>query len=314
MLALEGKVAGQVVTETPGGERRGPRSDASRSVAKGQGAGIFGRATTDLAGRFVIGGPAAGRVNVLLDDVLGSTVPGRSGPQPIRVVPGETAVARIELVTGVTVTGSVASTEGGRLRVSKSLPMGARKLARARRPGTTDTDAKRVMTLSDGLPGDLFVTINGRVAGYMTPGNGESTRSVVIPNGGSAATLPPFVRMPGVKLVGRIVDARRGMPLPGARLIGVCNQNLLHTSQSAVRDRRRQGGGFSLDTQADGPSRSRSTTRSTSFVRLADGKEFDVSARDDRVGACHDQVANTPRRGPQGPDQVAPDELAGVVV
>ncbi len=309
VLALEGKVAGQVVTEIPGVSVAG-RAVTLQGVFEGSSAGIFGRATTDLAGRFVIGGLAAGRVNVLLDDVPADGPWTFRAATDVRVVPGETAVARIELVTGVTVTGSVASTDGKPLAGVEIAAYGARNPRTGSPAVTTDTDAKGAYRFRM-APGDLFVTINGRVAGYTTPGNGESTRSVVIPNGGPAVTLPPFVMAPGVKLVGRIVDAR-GMPLPGARLIGVCNQNYCTplNQPSATADAK---GGFSLDTQADGqpiPLNDAVTFQ----VRLADGKEFDAALVTTGSGPVTIKLPTLRDGGPKGPDQVAPDELAGVVV
>ena len=309
VLAPEAKVAGQVVTAIPGVSVAG-RAVTLQGVFEGSSAGIFGKATTDRAGRFVIGGLAAGRVNVLLDDVPADGPWTFRAATDVRVVPGATAEAKIELVTGVIVTGSVASTDGKPLAGVEIAAYGARNPRTGSPAVTTDTDAAGAYRFRM-APGDLFVTINGRVAGYTTPGNGESTRSVVIPNGGPAIALPPFVMAPGVKLVGRIVDAA-GMPLPGARLIGVCNQNYCTplNQPSATADAK---GGFSLDTQADG--QPIPLNEAVTFqVRLADGKEFDAALVTTGSGPVTIKLPTLRDGGPKGPDQVAPDELAGVVV
>ena len=258
----------------------------------------------------MIGGLAAGRVNVLLDDVPADGPWTFRAAADVRVVPGATAEAKIELVTGVIVTGSVATTDGKPLAGVEIAAYGARNPRTGSTAVTTDTDAAGAYRFRM-APGDLFITIAGRVAGYTTPGKGESTRSVVIPNGGPDVAVPAFVMAPGVKLVGRIVDAT-GAPMPGARLIGVCNQNYCTplNQPSATADAK---GAFSLDTQADGqpiPLNDAVTFQ----VRLADGKEFDAALVTTGSGPVTIKLPTLRDGGPKGPDQVAPDELAGVVV
>jgi protocatechuate 3,4-dioxygenase beta subunit len=175
---------------------------------------------------------------------------------------------------------------------------------------TTVTDAAGVYRFRM-APGDAFVSLSGRVAGYTSLGGDESSRSVVIPSLGAAFALPPFVMAPGVKLVGRILDAA-GMPLEGAKLIGVCNQTYCTplNQPSATADAQGQ---FSLDTQADG--QPIPLNQPVTFqVRLADGKEFDASVVPVGSGEVTIKLPTLRAGGPKGPEQVAPDELAGVVV
>jgi Carboxypeptidase regulatory-like domain len=148
------------------------------------------------------------------------------------------------------------------------------------------------------------------VAGFTSPGNDESIRSVIIPAGVSAFTLPPFVMAPGVKLIGRIVDAV-GMPLEGARLVGSAQTyrwalpELWATADAA--------GEFSLDTQADGEPIALNQPL-TFAVRLADGREFDASVVPTGAGPVTIKLPTFRSGGPKGPEHVAPDELAGIVV
>ena len=81
----------------------------------------------------MIGGLAAGRVNVFLDDVPADGPWTFRAATDVRVVPGATAEAKIELVTGVIVTGSVASTDGKPLAGVGIAAYGAGTPARARR-------------------------------------------------------------------------------------------------------------------------------------------------------------------------------------
>ncbi len=309
VLVSAARVAGRVVSAVPG-LSVADRSVTLQGVFEGSSAALAGKATTDKEGRFVIGGLGGGRANVFLDDVPADGPWTFRAASDVSLVPGTTSEAKIELVTGMIVSGTVASTDGKPIPGVAIASYGVRNPRTGSPPVLTVTDAAGAYRFRM-APGDVFVTINGGVAGFTTPGNGESSRSVVIPSAGAAIGLEPFVMAPGVKLVGRIVDAV-GKPLPGARLIGVCNQNYCSplNQPSATADAQ---GAFSLDTQADG--QPIPLNQAVTFqVRLADGKEFDASLVTTGSGDVTIKLPTLRDGGPRGPEQVAPDELAGVVV
>ncbi len=309
VILPEARVAGRVVSAVPGVGVAG-RPVTLQGVFEGASSTLAGKATTDAEGRFEIRGLGAGWANIFLDDVPADGPWTFRAANDVRLTPGATAEARIELVEGVIVSGPVASTDGRPILGVGIAAYGARNPRTGSPPVTAVTDAVGIYRLCL-PPGDAFLTLNGRVAGYTSPGNGESSRSVVIPGVGPAFTLPPFVMAPGVKLVGRIVDAS-GVPLRGAKLVGVCNQTYCSPldQASAVADAQ---GRFSLDTQVDG--QPIPLNESVTFqVRLADGKEFDASVVPTGSGEVTIELPTLRDGGPKGPERVAPDELAGVVV
>ena len=310
VLAPEARVTGRVVSAVPGVGVAG-RSVTLQGVFEGSSANLSGKATTDAEGRFEIRGLAAGRANVLLDDVPADGPWTFRAATDVRLAPGATAEARIDLVVGVVVSGRVASTDGKPIPGVGIAAYGARNPRTGSPPVTAVTDAAGLYRFRL-APGDAFVTLSGRVAGYTSPGNGESSRSVVVPEGVASFALPSIAMAPAAGLLrGRIVDAT-GVPLAGARLIGVCNQTYCSplNQPSATADAR---GEFSLDTQADG--QPIPLNQSVTFqVRLADGQEFDASVVPTGSGAVTIKLPTLRSGGPKGPDQVAPDELAGVVV
>ncbi len=309
VLTPEARVAGRVVSTVPGVSVAG-RSVTLQGVFEGSSRSLSGKATTDAAGRFVIGELGAGRVNVLLDEVPADGPWTFRAASDVIVSPGETAEAKIEIVAGAVISGSVASTDG-------KLIAGATIVAYGARNPRTGAPPVRVVTDAAGKyrfrmpPGEVFVNLMAGVPGYTTPGNEESYRSVVIPSGHDAFTVKSFIMAPGVKLVGRIVDAT-GAPLPGAKLIGVCNQMYCSplNQPSATADLK---GSFSLDAQADG--QAIPLNQAVTFqVRLADGREFDASLVPTGSSDVTIKLPTLRDGGPKGPEQVAPDELAGVVV
>jgi len=310
VLMSEARLAGRVVSAVAG-VGVGGRPVTLQGVFEGASSTLAGKATTDAEGRFEIRGLAEGRANVFLDDVPADGPWTFRAASDVRLVSGATAEARIEIVEGVVVSGTVASPDGKPIAGVVVAAYGVRNPRTGSPPVSTATDFAGIYRFRL-APGDAFVTLNGRVAGYTTLGNGESSRDAVIPGGVKTYALPPFVMAPGVILRGRIVDAA-GVALEGAKLIGVCNQAYCTplNQASAVADAQ---GRFSLDTQADG--QPIPLNQGVTFqVRLADGKEFDASVVP--TGADAEVTIKLPTLragGPKGPEQVAPDEIAGVVV
>jgi hypothetical protein len=309
VLAAEAKVAGRVVSAVPGVGVAG-RAVTLHGVFEGSSSTLSGKATTDAEGRFMIGGLGAGRANILVADVPADGLWTFRAASDVTLVAGATAQATIEVVPGVVVSGSVASTDGKPIGGVSIAAYGARNPRTGSQPVTTVSDAAGFYRFRM-PPGVCFVTLSGRVPGYTTPGGGESNRSLVIPDGQKAFSVPPFVMARGVNLVGRIVDAT-GTPLPGAKLIGVCNQTYCSplNQSSATADAE---GAFSLDTQADG--QPIPLNEAVTFqVRLADGQEFDASLVPTGAREVTIKLPTLKHGGPKGPDQVAPDDLAGIVV
>jgi BlaR1 peptidase M56/Carboxypeptidase regulatory-like domain len=317
VLAPEARLSGVVISQVPGVNVAG-RTVTLKGVAEEGSATLAGNATTDAQGRFEIGGLGAGKAFLLIDDVP------PDGPWTFEaaltlLTPGKTAEVGILVTRGVAVEGRVISTDGRPIGGAGVAVFGARNPRMGPSPVMLTTDASGVYRLRL-APGAVDAILVGRVAGFTNLDQNAPPRIQLIPQGVATFTLPPIEMAPAVGLFrGRIVDAK-GVPMEGAKLIGVSNQtNRMPLNQAnrmplnqplATTDARGQ---FSLDTQADGPPIP--LNQSVTFqVRLADGKEFDASLVPTDTGEVTIKLPTLRDGGPKGPEQVAPDELAGMVI
>jgi len=309
VLPPEARVVGRVVSTIPGVRMAG-HSVRLFGVLDRTSHHLSGKATTDGEGRFEIRGLAKGQANLFLNDVPADGPWTFLAATEITLASGTTTEARIELTEGVMVSGSVTSTDRKPILGVPIHVYGARNPRSGSPPVTAATDVNGVYRFRM-PPGNVFVFLADKVAGYTSLGEDESRRSAIIPSTSATFTLPPFLMAPGVKLFGRILDAV-GKPLEGAQLIGVSIQNSRRPFHqlSATADAK---GEFRLDTQADG--QPIPLDQSVKFrVRLADGKEFDASVVPTGQDAVTIKLPTLRDDAPKGPEQVAPDELAGVVV
>lgn len=163
------------------------------------------------------------------------------------------------------------------------------------------------------FPGDAFFSVE------TEPGDltySDLRRTVPIPEGKPTLEVDPFVVDTGVVLAGRIVDATDA-PLGGARLVAAATvrgtmAGIPIKQPSAAADAQ---GRFSLKNRVVS-GRPIPPDESVLFqVYLEDGRKFDIAAVPSRAGGEITIKLPTFRDGgPPGPEQVAPDEIAGLVV
>ena len=310
-LTPEARVVGQVASRVPG-VPVGGRTVVLRGVLDGRSGSIRGQATTDGAGRFVIGGLATGQANVFLDGVpVGApwTVVAATG---VNLVPEMPAEARLEIVAGVDVTGTVAATDGTPLAGLSVAAYGAGNPRTGSTPLSAMTDAAGSYRFRL-PPGSAFVVLSSTTPGYAPVGPNGSQLNVTIPEGVATFALKPILLAAGTRLAGKVVDAA-GTPIAGAKLINVATPGQYRGQTdvpTAVTDAE---GLFSVANQTNGQAIPVGAMTCVG-VRLDDGREFDAEV-----------VANWANKpvtiklpafaagGPAGPDEVAADEVAGTVV
>ncbi len=167
--------------------------------------------------------------------------------------------------------------------------------------------------------GAAEVALN-KVEGYAGRDPDDPWIGLVVPEGKSAMTIAPIVLEPVRKvawklagqIVGRVVDAAN-RPIEGARVF-VREPKffpVVRDDHSFVTD---AVGRFVADKLSDGqviPAEPGFTLK----VQLADGRSFDsaLATRPDDSEATV-KLPILLANGPKGPEQVAPDEIAGVVV
>ena len=301
------RIAGRVVARVPDASVGG-----RRVLLQEKGDATTGRidrtTTTDDAGRFAFEGLPEGSANLYLDDIPAN---GSWTDQPalgVRLNAGATASVEIPLVVGVDVTGLVTDGAGQ--------PLPAREMAVLNddlagvkgpiRKTMTDLAGRYHFRLTPG-PASL--------AAYAEPGDmaTELRQDVTIPAGPAVANLDPIMLDTGVILAGRIVDAT-GEPLAGARLVaaGSVRTFPLPDFASTATD---PAGHFELRNKVV-LGRQIPVDESVLFhVFLADGRKYEVALVPSRPPVSTTiKLPAFGAGGPAGPDQVAPDEIAGLVV
>jgi RNA polymerase sigma factor (sigma-70 family) len=276
------------------------------------------RTVTEADGRFRIEGLEPGTVNVCLGAHPGETPWTYRAAQDVELRLGETTEVGIELIEGVRVSGRVVDGKTGRpiagARVAHYGPIRPRSGAAT---FSVETDDEGVYHLRL-PPGESYFYMFGMPEGYVrSPSAGQPSRTVEIPAGAQEFGVPPIELVPGVALSGRLLDVR-GRPVPGATIVGVCAgaqcafpTGITPAGTTDAEGRFRLAGQNHLVVPDEA---------STMQIRLADGRPFDVpvvAAADGAVTAVLPPEAGPDEPAPEGADpprDVAPDELAGVVI
>jgi hypothetical protein len=259
----------------------------------------------DADGRFTAAGLPAGPISLAV--VLPDDVPAVAAGTKVATTAGATNDVALEIIPGVVVTGRVRARGTGE-------PVAEVQMATI---GLVNQDGFRVspkLTGPDGrftmrLPaGKVTVMVWSQPEGYGQPEGGR--REVVIPDGVKAFEIPePFELVKVVTgLSGKVIDAA-GEPMPHVKVSG-----LLHASVcgdfatppvTASFD-----GQFKLPYSPNGPLE---PGRSVPLrVETADGRRFEAAALVRADGATEVRVPT--RLAVEGPQDVKPDELAGLVV
>lgn len=268
---------------------------------------------TDAAGPFHLRGPGRGTVNIFAHGVGENREGTYRAAKDVRLTAGATAEVAIELIRGVEVEGSVV--EHGTGKPVEGAQVGVYGPSRPRTTAMTTmvaTDARGRYRYR--LPaGETYFYIARPPSGFMyQPGAGFGDRTVTIPDGDAKYEIPPFEVAAAITVRGRVVDAV-GSPIAGATVVGVCEGGTCRPfgGTEAVTDAR---GEFRLPPTLNNIVPVGKAARL--LVRLRGGAEHEAAAVPGPDGAVTLRlpVAVDPPKGVEGPREVAPDELAGVVV
>ncbi|MEJ7638855.1 MAG: M56 family metallopeptidase, partial [Singulisphaera sp.] len=308
------RVAGRVVTAIPGVSVAGLRVSYQDSHPPGEmpGGSNHGlrKVLTGEDGRFVIDGLGEGTINVFVHGEGEGEAWTYRAAKDVSLKSGETAEVAFELIRGVDVEGRVvvqgAGTPVAEASVGVYGPYRPRSgAARAK----TDAQGRYHYRLP---PGETYFYVMGPPSGFTRPTGDESRKTVTIPDGVTRFDVPPLEVAPAVTVRGRVLDAA-GSPVAGAKVVGVCEGNrcIPFRGSETVTDAR---GAFRLPTGWNNTIPAGQVARLQ--ILLRDGAEHElaaVPAADGSVTVKLPAVARAPE-GVEGPREVAPDELAGVVV
>ncbi len=303
-LQPEAVIRGQVTCKVSGVALT---SLSIRAQGTGNLHGLSPTVTPDAGGRIEFRSLPAGDYNVYL--IHQPNARGVATGTAITVKAGETAEVKLDLVEGVEVTGLV------RVKDTQEPLAGVTVIG-------TETDfpmlhdAPRVTTDATGRfrlrlpPGEAQIMLWAMPKGFAQPSNFWERRKVNVPATGGPIELPePFeaVRVSD-GLTGRVTDAA-GKPLGHAKVSAlqhssVCG-NFSTEPVTASFD-----GQFSLKYSPNGPLE---VGRSVPLrVVTSDGQTFETSALLPKTGVAEIRVPTLP--GIAGPQDVKPEEFAGVVV
>jgi len=310
------RVAGRVVTAIPGVSVAGLKVSYQDSRPpgerpRGSNHGLR-KVRTGEDGRFVIDGLGDGTINVFVHgEGEGETWTYRAA-KDVALKSGATAEVAFELIRGVDVEGKVVARGAGtpveRATVGVYGPYRPRSGAMTR-GAKTDPEGRYHYRLP---PGETYFYVMGPPSGFTRLTGDGSSRTVTIPDGVTRYDVPPLEVAPAVTLRGRVLDAV-GSPVAGAKVVGVCEGNRCIPFQGSetVTDAR---GAFRL------PDGWNNTIPAGQVARLQillrDGAQHELAAvptADGSVTLKLPAVVRAPE-GVEGPREVAPDELAGVVV
>jgi beta-lactamase regulating signal transducer with metallopeptidase domain/protocatechuate 3,4-dioxygenase beta subunit len=309
------RVTGRVVTKLPGVRVSGLTASyqASRSGSSYRPTSNFGaNVPADADGRFTLDGLGEGTVNVFVHGDGENRDWTYRAAQDVALTPGATADVTIELIRGVEVEGTVVAEKTG--APIEGAEVGVYGPFRPRSGAMTSgvkTDAQGRYHYR--LPsGETYFYASGPPTGFTRlPGEG-SNRTVTIPDGASNHRVPPIELATAVTVRGRVLDVA-GAPIAGATVVGTCEGGMCQPfpGTETVTDAR---GEFRLppslyNTVAIGRS-------ARLLIRLRGGAEHELAAVPTGDGSVTLKlpVGGEMTKGVEAPRDVAPDELAGVVV
>lgn len=311
------RVAGRVVTAMPGVSVAGLKvsyQDSRPPGARPKDANFGSRekVVTGEDGRFVIDGLSGGTINVFVHgEGEGETWTYRAA-KDVSLKSGAAAEVAFELIRGVDVEGKVvaqgAGTPVGGATVGVYGPYRPRSSS-ATRGAKTDPEGRYRYRLP---PGETYFYVMGPPSGFTKLTGDGSGQTVTIPDGVTRYDVPPLEVAPAVTVRGRVLDAA-GSPVEGAKVVGVCEGNRCIPFQGSetVTDAR---GAFRLPDGWNNTIPAGQVARLQ--IALRDGVQHELAAApapDGSVTLKLPAVVAAPA-GVEGPREVAPDELAGVVV
>ena len=183
------------------------------------------------------------------------------------------------------------------------------RIGSTRGSATTDARGRYHFRLP---PGEAYFHVMGPPKGFTGQAGGGSARTVTIPETAFSYEVPPIAIVPAVTVRGRVIDAT-GTPIAGATVVGTCEGGVC-----------RPFGGNETVTDARGEFRLPPSLNNTVavgrparlLIRLRGGAEHEVATvpANDGTALVRLPVAGEIARKVDGPRDVAPGELAGVVV
>ncbi len=306
-LPPEARVAGRVVKQGPEGKVAGQvvvcREVRDRAIGF-----LNTETTTDADGRFEIGGLGSGQANLMLDKLPADGPYTALPAEGVRLVAEATTPVEIPLVAGVAVTGLITDgannpQSGVEVTAYRSLALNMSGVALKT---TTDAAGRYRFRLS---PGGVIINATAE------PGHSESyVRQVItVPADKFLFEVNSIIYDTGVILTGQIVDAT-GKPLGGAKLAAAPQTTRMPPVETASTVADAEGRFVLRNKVADG--QAVPLGQSVLFqVFLTDGRSFSTTAVPSRSPAATTiKLPTFAAGGPVGPDQVAADEVAGLVV
>ncbi len=309
------RIAGRVVTELPGVGVSGLTASFQESRPRGVSGWSMNfdrNVRTDDDGRFTFDGLSEGTVNVFVQgDGENKTWTYRAA-KDVTLTPGATAEVTLDLIRGVEVEGTVVARGTG--TPVEGADVGVYGPFRPRTSAMTTgakTDARGRYRYR--LPsGETYFYAMGPPKGFTRLPNDGSSRTVTIPDGVPSYEVPPIEIAPAVTVRGRVLDAS-GTPIAGATVVGMCQGSVCRPFPGAetITD---SHGEFRLPPALDNTVAIGAAARL--LVRLRGGAEHEAAVLPTRDGAVVVKlpIAGETLGGVEGPHDVSPNELAGVVV
>ncbi|APW63795.1 carboxypeptidase regulatory-like domain-containing protein [Paludisphaera borealis] len=310
------RVSGRVVSAVPGVDVSGLKahyqSSRKRSDTYVPERNFGAEVPVDRDGRFVFDGLEEGTINIFAIGKGENEAWTYRAAKDVELIPGKTSEVVIELIRGVEVEGTVIA-QGTGAPVEKAM-IGSYGPYRPRTGAATQsdtTDAKGRYHYR--LPaGETYFYVMGPPSGFTRLPNEGSSRTVTIPEGVAKFEVPPIEVTAAVTVRGQVVDAANA-PVVGANIVGMCEGGLC-----------RPFGGPETLTDAKGEFRLPEGLNNVVaigkparlLIRFKDGTEFEAATLPAKDGSVVVQVpvAEKSPAGVEGPRDVAPDELAGIVV
>ena len=309
------RVAGRVMTRLPGERVSGLKAYYQVSHQRGRyrpTSNSEAEVLTDADGRFTFDGLGEGTINVVINGDGENKDWTYRAAQDVKLTSGVTSEVTIELIHGVEVEGTVVAQ--GTSAPVEGAQVGVYGPYRPRTSGMTIaavTDARGRYHYR--LPsGETYFYVMGPPKGFNRLPGEDSSRTVTIPDGVPRYEVPPIELAAAVTVRGRVLDAT-GAPIAGATVVGTCENGTCRPfpGTETVTDTR---GEFRLppslyNTVAVG-------TPARLLIRLRGGAEHEIAAVPTKDGGVTLKLPVTGEAPGhvEGPRDVAPDELAGIVV
>ncbi len=267
---------------------------------------------TDAGGRFAFDDLNEGTINILVDEPRADVPWTYRAAQDVELKSGWTRAVMIELIESVQVEGTVVA-QGTGLAVPNAQvgvygPYRPRSGAMTR-GAKTDASGRYHYRLPSG---ETYFYVMGPPPGFTTLPNEGSSRTVTIPEGVAHFVVPPIEIVATVTVRGRIVDSTGG-PVARAQIVGTYRGAFCIPlgGPDTFTDAK---GEFQLPPDPNNVVPIGSTARLQ--IRLADGSEHEAAVMPGSGGTVTIKLPILGAKGPHvdGPADVRPDELAGVVV